>query len=187
MTSAPTPGDGSEERSRGTDPSLRISIASDHRGVRTKRRLVQSLEQNGYSVSDHGTHTDDSCDYPDYACSVASDVSNGRADRGILICGSGIGMSIVANKFVGVRAASCYDEVLVEISRQHNDVNVLCLPGDLIGSRPVDAIVLKWLTTSFEGGRHGVRIDKIARLEADGLATRDGSSERSDNEPSETI
>ncbi len=144
---------------------LKITIASDHRGVKIKNRLVQTLKLKGFDVLDEGTNSDQPVDYPDYARIVAEKVSRGTAERGILICGTGIGMSIAANKFEGVRAASCYDEVMVEMSRRHNDVNVLCLPGDLIGERPVDELVLMWLKTEFDGGRHLQRIDKIAELE----------------------
>lgn len=147
---------------------LRISFASDHRGVSIKGRLAQRLVDAGYEVCDEGTYSEDAVDYPDYARIVATKVSNGEADRGILICGTGIGMAIAANKFPGVRAAPCYDEVMVELSRRHNDVNVLCLPGDLIGDRPVDDIVLLWLRTEFEGGRHERRIEKICQLEDNG-------------------
>ena len=148
---------------------LAIAIGSDHRGVHIKSRLVQALVAAGYTVIDDGTDSDDAVDYPDYAQHVARRVSVGEADRGILICGTGIGMSIVANKFEGVRAASCYDEVMVEMSRRHNDVNVLCLPGDMIGERPVDELVLMWLQTEFDGGRHEVRVKKISDMEKLGL------------------
>ena len=151
-----------------------IAIGSDHRGVHIKNRLVQVLETAGYKVFDEGTNTDEAVDYPDYAKHVANRVSIGDADRGILICGTGIGMSITANKFDGVRAASCYDEVMVEMSRRHNDVNVLCLPGDMIGDRPVDELVLMWLQTEFDGGRHEVRVKKIAEMEK--LAQRNSSA-----------
>jgi len=144
---------------------LKIAIASDHRGVKIKNRLIQSLTAAGYEVFDQGTDSDQPVDYPDYARVVAEKVSRGEAERGVLICGTGIGMSIAANKFDGVRAASCYDEVMVEMSRRHNDVNVLCLPGDLIGDRPVDDLVKMWLKTEFDGGRHLQRIEKIADLE----------------------
>jgi ribose 5-phosphate isomerase B len=147
---------------------LRISFASDHRGVAIKGRLLQRLIEAGYEVCDEGTDTDDAVDYPDYAKLVAGKVSNGQADRGILICGTGIGMAITANKFPGVRAASCYDELMIELSRRHNDVNVLCLPGDLIGDRPVDDLVLMWLRTEFEGGRHERRVEKISQIERNG-------------------
>lgn len=142
-----------------------IAIGSDHRGVHIKARLVQALVAAGYTVFDEGTDSDRAVDYPDYAQPVARKVSNGEAERGILICGTGIGMSIAANKFGGVRAASCYDEVMVEMSRRHNDVNVLCLPGDMIGDRPIDDLVLMWLQTEFDGGRHEVRVQKIAAME----------------------
>jgi ribose 5-phosphate isomerase B len=144
---------------------LRISFASDHRGVSIKGRMIQKLIDCGYTVFDEGANSDEAVDYPDYAMLVAKKVSCGEADRGILICGTGIGMAIAANKFPGVRAAPCYDEVMIELSRRHNDVNVLCLPGDLIGDRPIDDLVLMWLRTEFEGGRHGRRVEKIEALE----------------------
>jgi ribose 5-phosphate isomerase B len=144
---------------------LKISIASDHRGVKIKARLIQALSAAGFTISDEGTDSDQSVDYPDFAQQVASNVSSGNADRGILICGTGIGMSITANKFPGVRAATCYDEVMVEMSRRHNNVNVLCLPGDMIGERSVDELVLMWLQTEFDGGRHAIRVEKISAIE----------------------
>lgn len=147
---------------------MRISFASDHRGVAIKGRLTQKLIEAGYEVFDEGTDGDDAVDYPDYAEVVARKVSRGEADRGILICGTGIGMAIAANKYPGVRAASCYDEVMIELSRRHNDLNVLCLPGDLIGDRPIDDLVLMWLRTEFEGGRHSRRIKKIQKIERNG-------------------
>ena len=145
---------------------MKIAIASDHRGVKIKAKLVQSLSAAGFSLFDAGTHGEEAVDYPDLAKEVAMRVSNADADRGILICGTGIGMSITANKFRGVRAASCYDEVMVEISRRHNDVNVLCLPGDMIGDRPIDDLVLMWLNTDFDGGRHDLRLKKITEIES---------------------
>lgn len=145
---------------------MKVGIASDHRGVHIKARLVQSLSAEGFEVFDEGTGTADQVDYPDFAIQVARGISDGTLDRGILICGTGIGMAIVANKFSGVRAAACYDEVMVEMSRRHNDVNALCLPGDLIGERPIDDLVLMWLRTEFEAGRHETRINKICELEA---------------------
>lgn len=145
--------------------TMHVCLASDHRGFQVKQRLAQSIVQQGYEVTDVGADSDKACDYPDFAKIVASKVSRNEADRGILICGTGIGMAIVANKFPGVRAASCYDEVLVELSRRHNDVNVLCLPGDLIGDRQIDDLVLMWLRTEFEGGRHEGRLTKIKHIE----------------------
>ena len=148
---------------------LRISFANDHRGLAIKGRLTQRLIEAGYEVADEGTNGEEAVDYPDFAEIVAAKVSRGEADRGILICGTGIGMAITANKFPGVRAASCYDEVMVELSRRHNDLNVLCLPGDLIGDRPVDDLVLLWLRTEFEGGRHRRRVEKLQRIEKEHL------------------
>lgn len=164
---------------------LRIALASDHRGVQIKTRLIQTLTANGYLVFDEGTDSDQAVDYPDFAKQVALKVSRGEVDRGILICGTGIGMSITANKFPGVRAASCYDEVMVEMSRRHNDLNVLCLPGDMIGDRPIDDLVLMWLNTDFDGGRHAQRVQKISDIErsarlanAESSAELDSSSDR---------
>ena len=145
---------------------LRISLGSDHRGISIRPRLIQTLESHGYTCSDEGAFGKKPSDYPDIAAAVARKVSSGEADRGILICGTGIGMAITANKFEGVRAAPCYEKVMVEMSRRHNDVNVLCLPGDMMGDRPVDELVLLWLKTEFEGGRHARRIEKIRDLES---------------------
>lgn len=145
---------------------MHIAIGSDHRGVQVKSKLIVALENLRHVVEDCGTQGEDSVDYPDFAKEVCRRVAERRADRGILICGTGIGMSITANKFAGVRAASCYDEVMAEMSRRHNDVNVLCLPGDLIGNRPVVDLVRVWLDTAFEGGRHERRLQKIAEIES---------------------
>jgi ribose 5-phosphate isomerase B len=144
---------------------MQIAIGSDHRGVHVKSKLVESLQEMGHDVKDAGTHAENSVDYPDIAGEVARAVSNEAADRGILICGTGIGMAITANKFPNVRAATCRDEFEAEICRRHNNVNVLCLGADLLGSRNVDQLVKKWLETEFEGGRHARRVDKIAELE----------------------
>lgn len=145
---------------------MHIAIGSDHRGVQVKSKLIVALENLKHSVEDCGTQGEESVDYPDFAQEVCKKVADHIADRGILICGTGIGMSITANKFQGVRAASCYDEVMAEMCRRHNDVNVLCLPGDLIGNRPVADLVRIWLDTAFEGGRHERRLQKIAEIEA---------------------
>ncbi|MCC6511771.1 MAG: ribose 5-phosphate isomerase B [Pirellulaceae bacterium] len=145
---------------------MRIAIGSDHRGVQVKSKLIVALENLKHSVEDCGTQGEQSVDYPDFAKQVCERVAAAKVDRGILICGTGIGMSITANKFTGVRAASCYDEVMAEMCRRHNDVNVLCLPGDLIGNRPVADLVRVWLETAFEGGRHERRLEKIAEIEA---------------------
>ena len=146
---------------------MRISIGSDHRGFNVKGRLIEYLRQQGHDVVDEGTHSSESCDYPDFASHVAGRIADQNSERGILICGTGIGMQITANKFPGVRAAVCHDEIEAEMSRRHNDTNVLCLPGNLVGERRVDNLVRTWLGTEFEGGRHARRIEKITNIERD--------------------
>jgi ribose 5-phosphate isomerase B len=144
---------------------MRISVGSDHRGVNLKAKIVEFVRQLGHEVDDEGTNGTESVDYPDIASSVAAKVSGGEVDRGILVCGTGIGMTIAANKFPRVRATTVQDEITAEMARRHNDVNVLCLSGDLLGERSVDNLVRVWLETEFEGGRHARRIEKIAKLE----------------------
>ncbi len=144
---------------------MRIAIGSDHRGFQIKGKLVTLLRVDGHEVEDFGTHSDQPVDYPDIAVNVAKKVAEGSVERGVLICGTGFGMAIAANKFKGVRAAACSDEVMAEMCRRHNDVNVLCLPGDLIGDRPVGDLVRVWLATEFEGGRHTRRVEKIQAIE----------------------
>jgi ribose 5-phosphate isomerase B len=146
---------------------MRIAIGSDHRGFDAKRRLVPMLRQLGHEVVDVGPEGHDSVDYPDYAFNVAKAVSDGRVERGILICGTGIGMCIAANKVKGVRAAPCHDSITVEMSRRHNDANVLCLSADLLGDELIGRIVRLWLETEFEGGRHARRVDKIKKIETE--------------------
>jgi ribose 5-phosphate isomerase B len=149
---------------------MRIAVGSDHRGYQIKGKLVTLLRADGHEVIDYGTQSDQAVDYPDYAVAVAKQVADGKAERGVLICGTGFGMAIAANKFKGVRAATCADEVMAEMCRRHNDVNVLCLPGDLIGDRPVGDLVRIWLATEFEGGRHSRRVEKINHIEHENLA-----------------
>src|SRR5882757_2976359 len=122
---------------------MKIAIGSDHRGMNVKQRVVPFLRQAGHEVGEN------------------------RVDRGILICGTGIGMSIAANKVRGVRAAPCHDSITAELSRSHNDSNVLCLSGDLLGEELIERMVKIWLGTPFEGGRHARRVDKIMRFEAE--------------------
>ncbi len=145
---------------------MRIAVGSDHRGVSLRGKLIQLLINLGQEVVDVGTHEQDEIDYPDIATLVARKVGSREVDRGILICGTGVGMCIVANKVPGVRAAPCHDDVTAEMSRRHNDLNVLCLSGDLLGEKLADRLVEIWLRTPFEGGRHARRIQKIAALEA---------------------
>jgi ribose 5-phosphate isomerase B len=144
---------------------MRIAIGSDHRGVASRRRLAGLLERLGNDVTDCGSDGEQAVDYPDIAADVARRVSDGRVDRGILLCCTGVGMAITANKLPGVRAATCHDEVTAEMSRRHNDLNVLCLSAELIGSDVQDKIIRTWLSTPFEGGRHARRVAKIAALE----------------------
>ena len=144
---------------------MRIAIGSDHRGFVIKHKVVESLRRLEQEVIDVGPHTAESVDYPDIAQIVALQVSNGTVDRGILICGTGIGMCIAANKLPGVRAAPCHDDLTAEMSRRHNDLNVLCLSADMLGERLIDHMVEIWLTTEFEGGRHARRVEKIAGME----------------------
>ena len=145
---------------------MKIAIGSDHRGYDVKRRISSLLRQLGHEVLDVGPEGSESVDYPDYAFQVGRAVSEGRVDRGILIDGTGIGMCIAANKVQGVLAAPCHDSITVEMSRRHNNANVLCLSADLLGDELIDRMIRIWLETGFEGGRHARRVDKIARYEA---------------------
>lgn len=149
---------------------MRVAIGSDHRGVAIKSRICETLTKLGHTVRDLGTNSAESVDYPDIAAGVAQQVSHGQVERGILICGTGLGMCIAANKLDGVRAGTCHDELTAEMSRRHNDLNVLCLSADLLGERLVDRMVEVWMKTEFEGGRHARRIEKIAALEKNGSA-----------------
>jgi ribose 5-phosphate isomerase B len=144
---------------------MRIAIASDHRGFQLKEKVLGMLRGKGHEIEDDGTLSDESVDYPDFAAIVAAKVSSGQVDRGILICGTGIGMAIAANKFPGVRAAACNDEVTAEMSRRHNDANVLCLSADLLSPRVVERMIEIWIDTEFEAGRHLRRVEKIRELE----------------------
>ncbi len=144
---------------------MTIAIGSDHRGYEAKERIKALLQALGQTVIDRGTSSREACDYPDAGLAVALDVAEHRADRGILFCGTGLGMSITANKVAGVRAALCHDELTAELSRRHNDANVLCLPADLVGDALMQNMVRKWLTTEFEGGRHARRVSKIIEYE----------------------
>jgi ribose 5-phosphate isomerase B len=144
---------------------MRIAVGSDHRGFVIKQKIIELLKRLEHEVIDAGPMTQESVDYPDVASVVAQKVSSREVDRGILICGTGIGMSIAANKFVGVRAAPCHDDLTAEMSRRHNDLNVLCLSADMLGERLIDRMVEIWIKTEFEGGRHARRIEKIGELE----------------------
>lgn len=140
---------------------MKIAIANDHAGVDYKNLLVRHLTDKGYEVINLGTDTALSVDYPDYAEKVAKAVQEKNADLGILICGTGIGMSIAANKFKGIRAALCGDCYSAELTRKHNDANVLCLGARVLGSDLMIKIADTFLSASFEGGKHAVRLGKI--------------------------
>jgi len=146
---------------------MKIVIGSDHRGVEIKRRLLDTLRSMGHEVLDIGTEGAESVDYPDFANEVAKRVGKKEMDRGLLICGTGIGMSMAANKVRGVRAAACQDTLTAEMSRRHNDANVLCLSADLVGEDQMAQMIRIWLETPFEGGRHARRVEKIAKIEAE--------------------
>jgi ribose 5-phosphate isomerase B len=146
---------------------MKIAIGGDHRGFEAKRRLVTFLEGLGHEVLDMGAAGPESVDYPDFAFPVGKAVSEGQVERGILICGTNIGMCIAANKVRGIRAAPCHDTITAEMSRRHNDANVLCLSADLLGEQLMEQMVRIWLQTPFDGGRHARRVDKIMHFEAE--------------------
>jgi ribose 5-phosphate isomerase B len=144
---------------------MKIAIASDHRGFQMKCRLLQTIRSLGFELDDMGPESGDSVDYPDYAARVAASVAAEEHDRGILICGTGIGMCITANKFPGARAAPCHDTVTAEYSRLHNDANIICLSANQLSDQLAEQVVQIWLTTDFEKGRHARRLQKIADIE----------------------
>ena len=144
---------------------MKISLGADHAGFELKEKIKKLLLQQGIEVNDRGTHSSEAVDYPDYARKVAEEVADHDADLGILVCGSGIGMSIAANKVAGVRAANVSSEYEAQLSREHNDANVLTLGARLISDQNAFQIVQKWLETSFAGGRHQRRVEKINAIE----------------------
>ena len=140
-----------------------LIIGSDHAGFELKERLKQALDRRGIAYEDVGTHSAESVDYPDFAHQVARAVGAGEAGRGLLVCGSGQGMAMVANKYDGVRAALAFDEESARLSREHNDANVLALGGRVVNAELAERILDVWLRTPFAGGRHQRRVDKIDR------------------------
>lgn len=144
---------------------MKIALGSDHRGFEVKEQIKGMLKQMGHEIIDFGTTDNNPVDYPDPAYLAATAVSQKQADRGILVCATGLGMSIAANKIKGIRAALCHDELSAQISRDHNDANVLCIPGDQVGEVLLRKIVEVWLNTEFAGGRHKRRIKKITAIE----------------------
>ncbi|HEY3346164.1 MAG TPA: ribose 5-phosphate isomerase B [Nitrospirota bacterium] len=146
---------------------MRVAVGCDHGGLALKDVLCGVLKSAGVEVLDMGTGNEDSVDYPDFAAKVARSVTSGDADRGLAICGTGIGMSIALNKYPGVRAALCHDSFTARLSRQHNDANILVLGGRVLGQEVAADMVKQWLATPFEGGRHQKRLDKITQIERD--------------------
>ena len=144
---------------------MKLLIGSDHGGYRLKEHIKKYLTEKGYEMADVGTGSEDSCDYPDFAQKLCNGITKGTAEKGILICGTGIGISIAANKCAGIRAALCNEVYGAQMSRQHNDANVLCMGARVIGVGTAEMIVDTWLNTDFEGGRHQRRVAKIMALE----------------------
>jgi ribose 5-phosphate isomerase B len=145
---------------------MRIALAADHRGHSVKEKVAVLLSEQGHEVLDMGTNSSRSCDYPNLAYPAARCVADGKAEVAILVCGSGIGMTICANKVAGIRAALCHDELTAQMSRRHNNANILCLASDVLGEELIRRIVASWLSTSFEaGGRHERRVRKITWIE----------------------
>lgn len=144
---------------------MKIALACDHGGLNLKNAVKKYLEENGYEFEDFGTDTTDSCDYPDFALPAAEAVASGVCDKGILICSTGIGVSMVANKVPGVRCAHCHDSYCAKFTRLHNDANVLAMGEKVVGTGYALQIVETFLTTQFEGGRHQRRVDKITAIE----------------------
>ncbi len=148
---------------------MKIAIGADHAGFLLKEYVREKLIRDGHQVVDYGTNSKDSTDYPDYAAPVAHDVSSGKADRGVLVCYTGIGMAIAANKVRGVRAAPCTLVEQVQLTRAHNNANILALGAKLTTTAEADALVDSFLATPFEGGRHERRVAKIARIEEESV------------------
>ena len=141
---------------------MKIAIGSDHGGYELKEMIVSYLKENGHEVADCGCDSPDSVDYPDFAEKICTEVSGGSSERGILICGTGIGMSIAANRHRDIRAALCHEGFTARMSREHNNANVLCLGARVIGSEVALDIVRVWVSTDFAGGRHQQRLDKLS-------------------------
>lgn len=144
---------------------MKVSIGSDHAGFEQKQALVDYLLGKGYDVIDAGPDTDDRVDYPDYAVKVAHDVANGSADRGVLVCGTGIGMALAADKVAGIRAANVINVQFAELCREHNDANVITLSGRFVSLEENEAILDAFFATEFGGGRHADRVAKIMALD----------------------
>ena len=146
---------------------MRVAVGADHAGYQLKNELAALVGDLGHEITDFGTNSPESVDYPDIALAVARAVADGRADRGLLVCGTGIGTSIVANKVPGVRAALCHDTFSARATREHNDSNVLCLGARVIGPSLAAEVVRTWLGAGFAGGRHARRVNRIGEIETE--------------------
>jgi len=144
---------------------MRIAFASDHAGYALKRRLLDRAVALGHDASDLGCHGEESCDYPDYAAAAARAVADRACDRAVVVCGTGLGVCMAANKVPGARAAVAHDLFTATMSREHNDANVLCLGARVLAPESAEAITEAWLAASFAGGRHARRVEKIAALD----------------------
>lgn len=151
---------------------MKIAVASDHAGADLKKKILYALKEKGVEALDWGADGAESVDYPDYGVKVAEAVSQGTIERGILVCGTGIGMSIVANKFPDVRAALCYDAFTAKVSRLHNDANILVLGQRVLDDKVALEILEMWLHTGFDGGRHARRLEKIREVEKNIMNTK---------------
>lgn len=143
---------------------MKIAIGSDHAALDLKSTIVEHLKESGTDVTDLGTHTAESCDYPDIAKLVCEKVAAGEYQYGILVCGTGIGMSIAANKVKGIRAALCHDTFSASMAKQHNNSNILCMGARVVGSGLALAIVDEWISQEFVGGRHAIRVEKLENI-----------------------
>lgn len=146
---------------------MKIAVACDHGGLRLKNVIMEDLKQMGYTVEDYGTFTEESCDYPDFAGKAAKAVASGVCDKGIVVCGTGIGVSITANKVKGIRCALVHDVFSAKATREHNDTNMLAMGQRVIGEGLALEIVHTWLDTMYEGGRHDLRIQKMMAYEGE--------------------
>ena len=143
---------------------MKIAISADHAGFELKKKIIKALEENGNEVKDFGTYSDESIDYADFAYKAAKSVADKNEDFGIIICGSGVGVSITANKVKGIRAANCFNNEMSALARQHNNANIICLGARFLSESQAIEMVETFLTTEFEGGRHERRVNKIHDL-----------------------
>ncbi len=146
---------------------MKIAVACDHGGFRFKNVLIQEMKNPGYEVVDFGTYNEDRCDYPDYAVKAARAVASGECEKGVVVCGTGIGVAITCNKVHGIRCALCHDVFSAKATRAHNDANMLAMGQRVIGEGLAVEILNAWLNTDFEGGRHVQRIEKMMKIEGE--------------------